>query len=85
MKHMMRLTSAMIFGLLVVAASTVRGGEVDTMPILEGKVEVTLHQCEGKRLPETDCLRLCFPDLRANGYEPTCVEVIRPWSKGVKE
>ena len=62
MKHMMRLTSAMIFGLLVVAASTVRGGEVDTMPVLEGKVKVTLYECEGARIPESKFLRLCFPN-----------------------
>ena len=55
------------------AAST--AGKVGNMPVpIKVTLEATIHQCVEPKIPESKCLRYCFPSLG----EDACLEVVKP-------
>ena len=57
------------------AAST--AGKVGIMPLpIKVTLEAIIRQCVNPRIPESECLRFCFPSLG----EDACLEIVEPWS-----
>ena len=70
---------------VVIAAGGLSGAkaaQVGIMPIpIKVTLEATIRQCVAPRIPESDCLRFCFPSLGKD----KCLEVVKPWPRGEKQ
>ena len=70
--------------LAVIAAAGVSAAsaadKVGTMPIpIKITLEATINQCTEPHLPESDCLRFCFPSLG----EDACLQIVELWKSPV--
>ena len=82
------MKNRLIFSVATVVAVIASGGvnaasdadKVGIMPIpVKITLDATIHQCVEPRIPESDCLRICFPRWGENA----CLELVEPWKSPV--